>query len=55
MMLVIIVFGTMLTVKAQENSYIIWESITITPVNAKLKVLEENMRKHKDLSQRGSL
>ncbi len=42
-----IVFGTMLTVHAQdESSYEMWEDIMLTPDNTKLKVLAENMRKH---------
>jgi len=46
LMIVAIVFGTILTVKAQEKSYTMWESITLTPDNTKLKTLAENMRKH---------
>ena len=38
--------GNTLTSKAQTKSYIMWESITITPDNTKLKLLQENMRKH---------
>jgi hypothetical protein len=42
-----IVFGAMFTVNAQDDSsYQMWESITLTPDNSKLKVLAENMRKH---------
>jgi hypothetical protein len=47
LIMVAIVFGAMSTVKAQDNSsYQMWESITLTPDNSKLKVLAENMRKH---------
>ena len=45
-MMVVMVFGTVITVKAQEKAYVMWESITLTPDNTKLKVLETNMRKH---------
>jgi len=43
-----IVFGSMFTVKAQDESkdYKMWEDIMLTPDNTKLKVLQENMRKH---------
>ncbi len=43
-----VVFGTILTVNAQEDSkdYTMWEDIMLTPDNTKLKVLSENMRKH---------
>jgi len=45
--MVAIVFGTMLTVNAQDDSsYAMWESIMLTPDNTQLKVLGENMRKH---------
>jgi len=46
MIMVAMVFGTIITVKAQKKSYVMWESLLITPNNAKLKVLGENMRKH---------
>jgi hypothetical protein len=47
LLLVAIVFGTMFTVNAQDDdSYVMWESIMLTPDNTKLKVLGENMRKH---------
>jgi hypothetical protein len=47
LIMVAMVFGTMLTVNAQgDNSYQMWESITLTPDNSKLKVLAVNMRKH---------
>lgn len=46
MLLLAVVFGTTLTIQAQEKSYVMWESITLTPDNTKLKVLSENMRKH---------
>ncbi|MBE9490541.1 MAG: hypothetical protein IMY67_09635 [Bacteroidetes bacterium] len=47
LMMVAIVFGTMLTVNAQDDSsYEMWEDIMLTPDNTKLKVLEVNMRKH---------
>lgn len=45
-MMVVIVFGTIITLNAQDKSYVMWESITLTPDNTKLKVLGENMRKH---------
>jgi len=46
MTLLLMVFGTFLTVEAQDKDYVMWESITITPDNTKLKILGENMRKH---------
>jgi len=48
LLMVAIVFGAMLTVNAQDDSssYEMWESIMLTPDNTKLKVLQENMRKH---------
>ena len=47
LLMVAIVFGTMLTVQAQDDSsYEMWEDIMLTPDNTKLKVLAENMRKH---------
>jgi hypothetical protein len=48
MCMVAITFGSMLTVKAQDDSkdYKMWEDTMLTPDNAKLKVLQENMRKH---------
>ncbi len=48
LLMVVIVFGTMLTVNAQDDSssYAMWESIMLTPDNTKLKVLGDNMRKH---------
>jgi len=48
MTMVAIVFGAMLTVNAQEDSknYEMWEDIMLTPDNTKLKVLQDNMRKH---------
>ena len=46
MLLLAVAFGTTPTIQAQEKSYVMWESITITPDNTKLKVLSENMRKH---------
>jgi hypothetical protein len=46
LMMVVMVLGTIITVNAQEESYVMWESITLTPDNTKLKVLGENMRKH---------
>lgn len=48
LIVVAIVFGTMLTLNAQDDdsSYEMWESIMLTPDNTKLKVLAENMRKH---------
>jgi len=45
--LVALIFGTNFSVIAQDDdSYTMWEQITITPDNTKLKVLGENMRKH---------
>ena len=43
-----IVFGTMITANAQEESkdYEMWESIMLTPDYTKLKVLGDNMRDH---------
>lgn len=47
LLMVAIVFGAMFTVNAQDDSsYEMWEDIMLTPVNTKLKVLAENMRKH---------
>ena len=48
MIMVAVVFGTMLTVSAQDNnkSYKMWEDMMFTPDNAHLKVLSENIRKH---------
>ncbi|MBL4939547.1 MAG: hypothetical protein JKY16_04605 [Lutibacter sp.] len=46
MMIVVMVFGIVLTIKAQDKSYMMWESVTITPDHTKLKVLGENMKKH---------
>ncbi len=48
MTMVAMVFGTMVTVNAQDDSkdYSMWESIMLTPDNTKLKVLSDNMRKH---------
>ena len=43
-----IIFGAVFTASAQEdsNDYEMWEDIMLTPDNAKLKILGENMRKH---------
>jgi len=42
-----ILLGAVITVNSQEKEKdVIWESITITPDNTKLKILSENMRKH---------
>ncbi|MCF6222620.1 MAG: hypothetical protein L3J34_02715 [Flavobacteriaceae bacterium] len=47
LMITAIAFGATLTVNAQDEApYAMWEQITITPDNTKLKVLGENMRKH---------
>jgi hypothetical protein len=48
LLMVAIVFGTMFTANAQDNtpSDSMLESIMLTPDNTKLKVLGENMRKH---------
>ncbi len=47
LMITFIAFGAILTVNAQDDSsYTMWEQITITPDNTKLKILGENMRKH---------
>lgn len=41
------VFSAIVTVHAQEDkSYTMWENIMLSPDNAQLKVLGENMRKH---------
>ncbi len=46
-MVITIALGSLTTVKAQEKkSYTMWESITITPDNTKLKALGEAMKKH---------
>lgn len=46
-LMVAIVFGTITTTRAQDDStYAMWETIMLTPDNTKLKVLGENMRKH---------
>ena len=43
----IMAFAVTLTLKAQEDdSYVMWESIMLTPDNSKLKVLSDNMRAH---------
>ncbi|MDU8885356.1 hypothetical protein RXV94_04225 [Yeosuana sp. MJ-SS3] len=46
--LVAIVFSGLFTLNAQEDSddYTMWEDIMLTPDNTKLKVLQDNMRKH---------
>jgi hypothetical protein len=45
--MVAIVFGSIFTMTAQnDESYEMWEDIMITPDNAKLKILGENIRKH---------
>ena len=47
LIMVTIIFGTMLTVNAQEDkTYEMWEDIMLTPDTKQLKVLQENMRKH---------
>ncbi len=48
MCMVAIAFGSMINVQAQDESkdYKMWEDIMLTPDNTKLKVLQENMRKH---------
>ncbi len=47
LMITAIALGATLTVNAQDEApYTMWEQITITPDNSKLKVLGENMRKH---------
>ena len=47
LMMVALVFGAMVTVRAQDDSkYQMWESIMMSPDYTKLKVLGENMRKH---------
>lgn len=40
------VFSAFLTIEAQDKEYVMWESITLSPDNTKLKVLGENMRNH---------
>lgn len=51
LMLCVFVFGTLSYTNAQEKatSYEMWESITITPDNTKLKLLGEALRKHNQL------
>ena len=46
--MVAIVFSGLFTLNAQEDSddYVMWEDIMLTPDNTKLKVLQDNMRKH---------
>lgn len=46
--IVAMIFGNMYTINAQDDSkdYKMWEDIMLTPDNTKLKVLQENMRKH---------
>ena len=46
--IVAMIFGNMFITKAQDDSkdYKMWEDIMLTPDNTKLKVLQENMRKH---------
>lgn len=46
LMMIAMVCGVFFTATAQENDYVMWESITLTPDNSNLKVLSENMRKH---------
>ena len=47
MTLVCMVFGTVFTMSAQEDkSYMMWESIMLTPDYTNLKVLGDNMRAH---------
>jgi len=47
LMIFAIAFGAMTTVNAQNNSsYSMWESITLSPDNTKLKELAEGMHKH---------
>jgi hypothetical protein len=48
MCMLTIVFGSVQNVQAQEDSddYTMWEDIMLTPDNTKLKVLQDNMRKH---------
>jgi hypothetical protein len=46
--MVAMVFGTMFTVSAQDDSksYAMWESIMLTPDNKQLKTLGDNLRTH---------
>ena len=48
LLMVAMVIGTMFTANAQDDPspYSMWENVTITPNNATLKVLGENMRTH---------
>ncbi|MFC4721514.1 hypothetical protein ACFO5O_04210 [Geojedonia litorea] len=48
LIMVAMLFGAIETINAQDSSetYKIWEDIMLTPDNTKLKVLQENMRKH---------
>lgn len=41
-----LLLSSIIGLNAQEKSYVMWESIMITPDNTKLKVFGENMRKH---------
>jgi len=51
LMTVALVFGTLLTVNAQDDasSSKMWESIILSPDNKNLKVLQQNMRKHNQI------
>ena len=47
LMIFLMAFGTLSTVKAQDDSsYAMWENVTLTPDNTKLKALGEAMSKH---------
>ncbi len=48
LMLMIFVFGAMINTQAQDEKkeYQMWESVMLTPVNSKLKTLQDNMKKH---------
>ena len=51
MLMVAIMFGTTISMNAQEdsNDYKMWEDVMLTPDNTKLKVLADNMRKHNQM------
>src|SRR5210317_1558809 len=46
--IVTLVLGTVFTINAQDDnaSYEMWEDMMFTPDNTKLKVLQDNIRKH---------
>lgn len=47
--IVALFLGTMITINAQEDtSYEMWEDMMFTPDNTKLKILQDNIRKHNE-------